>query len=162
MKRLVFLTLFVLALGTLWSGIVFYPQKEAGEIKIHVSHVQAPELSFGGEVLQLTNQDRIANHKPRLAWSTKLYNSAKAKCQDMLTKGYWNHDSPTRKWYTFLPQGYTELGENLARDFTQPKYAEYAWMHSPEHKENILGHYNQLGAARCGNLMVVHFGYTIQ
>jgi uncharacterized protein YkwD len=138
------------------------PQKEVlvVESKPAVSHVEAPQTAFDKKLYSLTNKARIDAGKTPLRWSEKLHQSALIKCQDMLTKGYWSHNSPTQSWVDFLPKGFFSAGENLARNTKTPEHTEAMFMNSPEHKSNILGVYNKFGSAECGNLVVEHFELT--
>ena len=70
----------------------------------------------------------------------------------MFAKGYWAHVSPigTEPWYFITKSGYKyqHAGENLARDFSNPKDIVDAWMASPTHKQNLLdARYQDIGIA---------------
>jgi hypothetical protein len=103
-----------------------------------------------GEVIRLTNAQRMANRLNALSENSTLDNAALAKGNDMLAKGYWAHFAPdgTSPWSFFLSFGYRYkyAGENLARDFQDASSAVNAWMNSPSHKENILNpNYQEIG-----------------
>ncbi|MEK7447530.1 MAG: CAP domain-containing protein, partial [Patescibacteria group bacterium] len=71
-----------------------------------------------------------------------LSQAAQEKLQDMFTKNYWDHTSPTgEKAWVFIDKtgySYTVAGENLARGFVSADGMVDAWMDSPTHKKNIL------------------------
>jgi len=123
-----------------------------------VRSVQEPQiLGFASqisttEVIRLTNIKRNQNGLSTLKENTELDAAAKAKGQDMLSKGYWAHVSPdgTQPWDFFKAVGYKYryAGENLARDFSNPDSAVEAWMASPSHRENMLSdRYKEIGVA---------------
>lgn len=164
MKKLVWIVIFLLALGTLWGAKVSAPEKE---VPIEAKKVEVVEKASDTntgftvedyQLLALTNQDRQENGLQSLTMSQELDVSAESKCQDMLTKGYWAHDppGPTTTWDTF-PKNYWQVGENLSRYYSVEQ-AEIAWMNSPTHRANILGFYKEVGFAQCGTLIVAHFG----
>jgi uncharacterized protein YkwD len=123
-----------------------------------VHTVQEPQiLGFASqisttEVIRLTNIKRNENGLSTLKENSELDVAAKAKGQDMLSKGYWAHVSPdgTQPWDFFKAVGYKYryAGENLARDFSNPDAAVEAWMASPSHRENMLSdRYKEIGVA---------------
>lgn len=120
------------------------------------------------EVIRLTNQKRMEVGLSPLELSPTLAQAAKAKGQDMLTKGYWAHTSPdgVEPWKFFTDAGYTYryAGENLARDFSNPQSAVEAWIASPSHKENMLSSkYKDIGIAVVeGNLAGVDTTIIVQ
>lgn len=117
------------------------------------------------ELWQLTNKYRVSNGVPELLLSPALTASAMAKCQDMQTKQYWAHDSPTGKTpFQFIGQytKYKTAGENLSQDYSNPQSVINAWIASQSHRENMLkSDYSQVGFAVCdgseGVLVVQHF-----
>lgn len=106
----------------------------------------------GSELIELTNQERIANGLEPLTINTKLIDAATKKATDMINQGYFSHTSPKglSPWYWFTKAGYKYLaaGENLARGFSESEYVHQAWMNSPTHKANILSsNYKDIGIA---------------
>lgn len=103
-----------------------------------------------GEVIRLTNEQRVTNGLSPLSENSTLDSAALAKGNDMLAKGYWAHFAPdgTSPWTFFTNFGYRYqyAGENLARDFSDAGSAVSAWMNSPTHRDNILNpHYKEVG-----------------
>ncbi len=104
------------------------------------------------EVVKLTNGERRTQGLGELTENPALSQAALAKGTDMLNKGYWAHVSPDgiEPWFFFTNVGYDYryAGENLARDFSNPKDAMEAWMASPTHRENVLSpKYKEIGVA---------------
>ncbi len=104
------------------------------------------------EVIRLTNEKRLENNVHALELSPILTEAARLKGSDMLERDYWAHNAPdgTEPWVFFVNAGYKYryAGENLARDFSNPKDAVEAWMASPSHRENLLSdRYREIGIA---------------
>lgn len=102
------------------------------------------------EVVNLTNQRRIAAGLSPLTLNANLSNAAQLKGSDMIDRDYWAHVSPdgTQPWSFFkrVGYGYRYAGENLARDFSSASAAVDAWMNSPTHRDNILNpKYKEIG-----------------
>lgn len=105
-----------------------------------------------GRVVELTNAERTKQHLPALAENPILNQAAQAKANDMLTKHYWAHVSPSGQtpWSFIHAVGYTYdyAGENLAMDFSTSAGVLGGWMASPEHRANILDtNYKEIGVA---------------
>jgi len=106
----------------------------------------------GAELIELTNQERIAQGLEPLIVNAKLVDAATRKATDMINQGYFSHTSPKglSPWYWFTKAGYkySAAGENLARGFSESEYVHQAWMNSPTHKANILNsNYKDIGIA---------------
>lgn len=104
------------------------------------------------QLVELTNQERLANGLEPLSLNQDLVQAASLKGSDMIAKDYWAHTSPDGQtpWSFIKEVGYTYLyaGENLARDFTDSSSVVNAWMNSPTHRANILSsRYHDLGIA---------------
>ena len=101
---------------------------------------------------ELANQERIALGLQPLKINQQLVQAAQQKAQDMLSKNYFNHVSPTGviPWYWLDSVGYkyTAAGENLAKDFKESEFVHQAWMESSSHRKNILNkNYQEIGIA---------------
>jgi len=101
-------------------------------------------------LLRQTNGDRTANGEPALELNTQLSNAAQAKANDMATRNYWSHETPDgqQPWVFITNAGYNyeAAGENLAYGFGSSAQIVDAWMHSPEHRANLLdSHYQDVG-----------------
>ena len=104
------------------------------------------------KVIEYTNIERQSDNLPPLVYNSELSEAAQAKAIDMFEHNYWAHVSPqgTEPW-TFIANvgyNYKHAGENLARDFSNPKDVVVAWMASPTHRRNILdSRYKDIGIA---------------
>lgn len=104
------------------------------------------------EVIDLTNNQRIAKGLPKLKLDPLLVTAAQSKAADMIARGYWAHNTPDGKepWYFISSAGYKYLhaGENLARDFSSAPSTVDAWMKSDSHRANLLNsNYTDIGVA---------------
>ncbi len=104
------------------------------------------------KVIELTNARRQSAKVGTVKENAQLDAAAEAKVNDMFSNNYWAHISPkgTEPWYFVSRSGYKYLhaGENLARDFSNPKDVVSAWMASPTHKKNLLDRrYKDIGVA---------------
>ncbi len=114
-------------------------------------------LSYAANVSQSavvggTNDERAKAGLATLTENSLLNAAARAKAEDMFTKGYWAHIAPdgTEPWYFFTSAGYkyTYAGENLAKNFQTSSGVLAGWMASPGHKANILNtNYQDIGIA---------------
>lgn len=104
------------------------------------------------KVIELTNKERLSAGVTTLKENSELDQAALAKATDMFESNYWAHVSPTgtQPWYFITKAGYKyqHAGENLARDFGNPKDVVTAWMASPTHRQNLLDdRYRDVGVA---------------
>jgi uncharacterized protein YkwD len=94
------------------------------------------------EVATLTNQNREDKGLPPLAVSPLLTEAAQMKADDMARNSYYAHVSPDGKsplyWLNKAGYRYLNAGENLVIDRDTSEQAVDAWMHSADHRENIL------------------------
>ena len=104
------------------------------------------------KILNLVNQKRTEANLQPLSISNELNTAATSKGNDMFSKDYWAHVSPTgaTPWVFINSAGYEYIyaGENLARNFNTAEEVVEAWMNSPTHRANILkSEYNDIGLA---------------
>ncbi|MDV6299919.1 CAP domain-containing protein [Dietzia maris] len=90
-----------------------------------------------------TNVQRSENGLPPLDASERLRDSACAKADDMIARGYWGHTAPDGSGgpSTFIRQAgvdYSRAAENLFYSSTGGPDPVANWMQSPGHRENIL------------------------
>jgi len=100
----------------------------------------------------LANHDRASNQLASLSVNPMLQEAARLKAEDMATKGYFAHHSPSgvSPWYWISQSGYgfTYAGENLAVNFDDSDAVNTAWMNSPTHRANILNNrFTEIGIA---------------
>lgn len=92
-------------------------------------------------VLQLVNAERRALDLPVLVQSPQLSLAAKKKAEDMASKNYFAHTSPTgegmRQFIYSTGYRYEMAGENLAMQFSEAEDIARAWMLSTKHRANI-------------------------
>ena len=103
-------------------------------------------------LLAETNGERTNHHEPALQLNQQLTVAAQAKANDMARRGYWSHVTPDGKqpWSFIQAAGYQyeAAGENLAYGFGTSQQITTAWMHSTEHRANILNaDYQDVGFA---------------
>ncbi|MBI3631369.1 MAG: hypothetical protein HY219_00690 [Candidatus Staskawiczbacteria bacterium] len=104
------------------------------------------------DLISLVNQKRLSLGVLPLIENQKLDQAALLKAQDMLTKDYFSHQSPSgvTPWYWFSKAGYNYkyAGENLAIGFLNSEDVYRAWVNSASHKENIINpNYKEVGTA---------------
>lgn len=89
-----------------------------------------------------TNVQRSTYSEKDLTLNTDLMNAAQAKANNMVKLNYWSHDTPSGQppWVFIQKAGYNyhKAGENLAYGFPSSAAVMNAWMHSPDHRANIL------------------------
>lgn len=94
------------------------------------------------EVIRLVNIERNKVGARNLILDTELHDIATKKCQDMVNRGYFDHNSPTYgSPFDMLKKfgvTYKSAGENIAMGQKTPKEVVVAWMNSKGHRENIL------------------------
>lgn len=124
-----------------------------GPLRVVVRSPTTLSLSARG-VIEYTNIARAQNGGlPPLIENSVLSRDAQMKVDDMLTKQYFEHVSPSGVGPADLAQAvgyaYVVVGENLALgDFSGDEGVVTAWMNSPGHRANILNtHYKEIGVA---------------
>lgn len=112
----------------------------------------ASEGAFSiGNIVEATNDERIAAGLSPLSINVKLNASAKIKTDDMIARQYFEHTSPSGEGVsdlgTKVGYDYVVIGENLALgDFKSADDLLDAWMKSPGHRANILNmNYHEIG-----------------
>jgi uncharacterized protein YkwD len=94
------------------------------------------------ELLASVNRERARAKRPPLRGSTVLDRIAQSYADDMLARGFYGHLSPEHGDVSARARagGYSasRLGENLAKGQTSVDEVMDGWMHSPEHRENIV------------------------
>ena len=97
--------------------------------------------SYAKEMLNLINQERVANGVAQLKWNEELAKVAQAKAQDMVDNNYFSHTSPTYgspfDMMKSFGISYRYAGENIAKNSSVAK-AHTALMNSEGHRKNIL------------------------
>ncbi|HEX8202724.1 MAG TPA: CAP domain-containing protein, partial [Isosphaeraceae bacterium] len=103
-------------------------------------------------LLERHNRERAEAKKPPLALDAKLSAAARIHARDMAEHGKMAHEGSdgSKPAERIKRQGYhyRRVGENVA--YGQPTAARVmqGWMNSPHHRDNILGDFAEMGAAR--------------
>lgn len=102
------------------------------------------------EVIRLVNVERAKLGLSLLSANWELSRVARYKSQDMLSKEYFSHQSPTYGSPFVMMDNFgikfSAAGENIAYGQTTAAAVMNSWMNSPGHRSNILSAtYNQIG-----------------
>ncbi len=122
-----------------------------GALRAKVDFKQAFLTRSG--TINFTNVERKKNNLVSLKENTLLNKAALAKVNDMFSKQYFEHISPTGTGPAGLAEhagyAYIAIGENLALgNFKNDEDLVSAWMNSPGHRANILNSkYTEIGVA---------------
>ncbi|MEL3962935.1 SafA/ExsA family spore coat assembly protein [Lysinibacillus endophyticus] len=108
------------------------------------------------EVVRLVNVERAKVGLPALKNDWELARVAEHKSQDMATKKYFDHTSPTYgSPFTMLKNygiSYRSAGENIAQGQRSAAEVVNAWMNSSGHRANILNkNYTHIGVGYVSN-----------
>lgn len=94
------------------------------------------------QVLDLVNKERAKVGLKPLQMDWELQRVARIKSQDMYSKKYFSHQSPTYgSPFDMMKQfgiSYRTAGENIAQGQRTPQEVMVAWMNSSGHRANIL------------------------
>jgi hypothetical protein len=115
------------------------------------------------QLLITTNDRRNAAGDENLHLNAQLAAAAQTKANDMVARNYWSHDTPDGQapWSFVSAAGYSyrTAGENLAYGFSSADQVMDGWMHSPEHRANVLNKtYSEVGFATATSLNYVGHG----
>ena len=99
-------------------------------------------VAYENKVLELVNVERQKAGLKSLQMDESLRNVARKKSEDMQSKKYFSHTSPTYgSPFDMMKQfgiSYRTAGENIAMGQRTPEEVVKAWMNSPGHRANIL------------------------
>jgi uncharacterized protein YkwD len=94
------------------------------------------------QVLWLINQNRRAHGCGRVTLDRRLIRAANGHADDMARHRYFAHESPDGESagdrVTGSGYDWRRYGENIAMGMDSPYAVVSGWMHSPEHRHNIL------------------------
>jgi hypothetical protein len=145
----------VLHLDALFGYVLLFSVMNFGVKGIHTAMPDvlgyATDINIQ-QLLSTTNAERTAAGLNALSLNAQLSEAAARKAQDMFTKGYWAHNSPTGStpWDFISGSGYKYVvaGENLAKNFSNSHAVVSAWKASPTHWANIIKpSYKEIGFA---------------
>jgi uncharacterized YkwD family protein len=102
------------------------------------------------QVIELTNNERRKNGLPPLSSDASLSKVAQTKTNDMNSKHYFSHTSPTYGSPFDMMRDfgvtYNSAGENIAMGQTTAQQVVTSWMNSEGHRKNILSpNYTNIG-----------------
>lgn len=100
-------------------------------------------------LLQNINDVRSAYNEGSVALNPKLTQAAQAKAEDMASKNYWSHTSPSGKspWDYIQSTGYqfVNAGENLAYGFDNSDAVVNSWANTSDKINLLNSNYNDVG-----------------
>jgi uncharacterized protein YkwD len=108
------------------------------------------------QIFDLINQARVEEGLPELTQDPNLYEIALEYCEEMYQEDVLTHDGFESRADSVRSNGYTLIGENLARGYDSPQALVEDWLLSPGHQENILNPLFFFTGLACYN------GYTCQ
>ncbi len=102
------------------------------------------------EVVRLVNIERQKEGLKPLVASSEISNVARKKSEDMASKNYFSHTSPTYGSPFDMMKSfgikYNTAGENIAKGQLSAKSVVTAWMNSSGHRANIMNpSFNKIG-----------------
>jgi uncharacterized protein YkwD len=116
-----------------WPRSEYYARETAG-----LADLQAVRQ----EMLDRINTLRLATGLRPLEMDPRLNTAAQAHAQDMLARTYYNHNSPegTTPRRRVLAAGFNAdvVAENIAAGETSVGEALGAWLHSTDHRKNLM------------------------
>jgi uncharacterized protein YkwD len=102
----------------------------------------SPEAPVQQQILALVNLNRRRARCGSLSLDRRLILAAQGHATDMAHRVYFAHNSRTGATVavrvTHAGYRWQRYGENIARGLSSPYQVVDAWMHSPEHRENIM------------------------
>ena len=114
------------------------------------------DAAIEAQTFNLINQARIEEGLPELTLDPALYEIALEYCEEMYQEEVLTHDGFESRANLVRSNGYTLIGENLARGYNSPEVLVQDWLLSPGHQENILNPLFFFTGLACYN------GYTCQ
>jgi uncharacterized protein YkwD len=116
-----------------WPRSEYFARQTAGIADVH---------AVREAMLAIVNAARIVEGSPPLVLDPQLNTAAQAHAQDMLARTYYSHESPEgslpRRRVTAAGVSSDLIGENLAAGQTSVENVMEAWLHSSDHRRNIL------------------------
>jgi uncharacterized YkwD family protein len=108
------------------------------------------------QVIELTNNERRKNGLTPLSADASLSGVAQTKTNDMNSKHYFSHTSPTYGSPFDMMRDfgvtYKSAGENIAMGQTTAQQVVSSWMNSEGHRKNILSpNYTNIGVGYTSN-----------
>jgi uncharacterized protein YkwD len=116
-----------------WPRSEYFSRQTAG-----IADAQAVREAM----LAIVNAARLVEGRQPLILDPQLNTAAQAHAQDMLARTYYSHETPEgslpRQRVTAAGVSADVVGENLAAGQTSVENVMEAWLHSSDHRRNIL------------------------
>ena len=121
--------------------------------KLNIPVRSEEEIRIEQQILSLVNKERSKQALSPLKLNWELSRVAKYKSQDMASKNYFSHTSPTYgSPFDMMKKfgiSYKSAGENIAAGQKTPQEVMNAWMNSSGHRANILSSsFTELGVGK--------------
>jgi uncharacterized YkwD family protein len=135
-------------------------QRSGAPVQTPVNRSNTPGASaisqLAQQVIELTNNERRKNGLPSLNADVSLSRVAQTKTNDMNSKHYFSHTSPTYGSPFDMMRDfgvtYKSAGENIAMGQTSAQQVVTSWMNSEGHRKNILSpNYTNIGVGYTSN-----------
>ncbi len=137
----------VLTAAVALAALLSFPAIAAACAGADVAPSEAARGATARAVVCLVNQERAAHRLAPLRANAKLRTAARRHARDMVTRGYFAHDTPEGRTPAGRAAAYTpatgrwHVGENLAwgaAGHATPRVIVANWMASPSHRANVL------------------------
>jgi len=117
-------------------------QVSSSAVRVEPFALQAVPSDYETDVLDLVNQERLAENLLSLTWNNQLHEAAREHSEDMATNDYFSHTSLDGRtaFDRIEDAGYQwgAAGENIAAGYSTPQAVVIGWMNSAGHRQNIL------------------------
>jgi uncharacterized protein YkwD len=142
-RRLRHAAIAAVAAASLGAAVV--PDAAASTRPAHTAKVR----SYDAHLLAHSNSARLSNHTHDYRMRHKLWKIAHRWAKHLAATGVLAHNPNLAKQITRVCPNWTAIGENVGVVYgTSVDTLFQAYMHSPEHRANILNrHYRQVGIA---------------
>jgi uncharacterized protein YkwD len=104
------------------------------------------------ELLMAHNRERAEEGKPALEFNAKLAEAAAIQARDMAAHEKMTHEgsdgSKPPERVERVGYKFQSTAENVAMGYRETDAVIEGWMNSPQHRDNILGDFTEMGAAR--------------
>ncbi|MFA5527669.1 MAG: SafA/ExsA family spore coat assembly protein [Peptostreptococcales bacterium] len=126
------------------------PTESSFQPTVTSASTQSSGRAFELEVIRLVNVERSKNGLKPLSENWELSRVARYKSEDMMSKGYFSHTSPTYGSPFDMMRNfgirYQTAGENIAYGQKSAAQVMEGWMNSSGHRANILNaNFTQIG-----------------
>lgn len=115
----------------IYPGDILYIPQKSGSVS-----------DYEREVVRLVNEIRREHGLKTLTLNAALSDVARVKSDDMRSKNYFSHQSPTYgSPFDMMKKfgiKYNTAGENIAKGYVSPRAVVDGWMNSEGHRANIL------------------------